>query len=193
MTDPGSAGQDQGSQAEAAAPLVLTLALDPETQAWLESMRRAHFPPARNLVPAHVTLFHALPGEAEAEIIATLSGACAALPPSRVRVGPPRSLGRGVALDIGAPAVAGLRERLAERWRPWLTAQDRQRWRPHATVQNKVTPDRAKALHLALSAMVQAREARAEALLLWRYRGGPWEAVERIPFTAEAYSRDAVL
>jgi hypothetical protein len=172
------------------APLILTLGLDAETQAWLESMRRAHFPPARNLVPAHVTLFHALPGEQAAEIRAVLAAEAVALPPSRVRVGPARSLGRGVALDIGAPVVAALRERLAERWRPWLTAQDRQRWRPHATVQNKVSPEQAKALLLSLEALMPApREAQAETLLLWRYRGGPWEALERIPFAAEAYPR----
>ncbi|TDH62833.1 2'-5' RNA ligase family protein [Dankookia rubra] len=178
---------------EDTAPLILTLGLDAETQAWLESMRRAHFPPARNLVPAHVTLFHALPGEHAKEIQGVLAAEAAALPPSRVRVGPARSLGRGVALEIGAPVVSTLRERLAERWRPWLTAQDRQRWRPHATVQNKVSPDQARALLLALSAMLPAREARAETLLLWRYRGGPWEAVERIPFAAEAYPREVMV
>ena len=175
------------------APLILTLGLDAGTQSWLESMRRAHFPPARNLVPAHVTLFHALPGEQAGAIRAALATEAAVLPPSRVRVGPARSLGRGVALDIGAPAVAALRERLAEHWRPWLTAQDRQRWRPHATVQNKVDPARARALFETLSAMLPTREARAEALLLWRYRGGPWEAVDRMSFAAGARPRDAML
>ncbi|MDO9709565.1 2'-5' RNA ligase family protein [Paracraurococcus lichenis] len=179
--------------AAAVAPLILTLGLDAETQSWLESMRRAHFPPARNLVPAHVTLFHALPGEEAAAIRAVLAEACAALPPSRVRVGPPRSLGRGVAMEIGAPAVATLRDRLAAQWRPWLTAQDRQRWRPHATVQNKVSPERARALYETLAALLPPREARAEALLLWRYRGGPWEPLERFPFTAEAYPREVIL
>lgn len=174
-------------------PLVLTLGLDAPTQSWLEATRRAHFPPARNLVPAHVTLFHALPGEHEADIRDTLAGECTSLPPSRVRVGPARSLGRGVALEIGAPVVAALRERLAERWRPWLTAQDRQRWRPHATVQNKVAPEQARALLVTLEATLPVAEARAEALLLWRYRGGPWEALERLPFTAEAYPRELVL
>lgn len=178
---------------EPSEPLVLSLGLDAATQSWLEAMRRAHFPPARNLVPAHVTLFHALPGEEEAAIRDALAAECAALPPSRVRVGPPRSLGRGVALEIGAPVVAGLRERLAERWRPWLTAQDRQRWRPHATVQNKVAPEQARALLEVLSATLAVREARAEALLLWRYRGGPWEPLGRLPFAAEAYPRAAIL
>src|SRR3712207_924767 len=88
---------------DATTPLILTLGLDSETQSWLDALRRTHFPPARNLVPAHVTLFHALPGEEEAAIRAALAAECATLPPSRVRVGPPRSLGRGVALEIGAP------------------------------------------------------------------------------------------
>ncbi|MBK1657730.1 2'-5' RNA ligase family protein [Paracraurococcus ruber] len=176
-----------------AAPLILTLALDAASQSWLEELRRAHFPPARNLVPAHVTLFHALPGEEVVAILAALAAECTALPPSRVRVGPPRSLGRGVALEIGAPAIARLRDRLAARWRPWLTAQDRQRWQPHATVQNKVSPEAARALLVALSAMLPPREARAEAVLLWRYRGGPWERVARIPFTAGAYPREVIL
>jgi 2'-5' RNA ligase superfamily len=174
-------------------PLILTLGFNPDTQSWLETMRRAHFPPARNLVPAHVTLFHALPGEAAAEIRAALTAECALLPRSRVRIGPPRSLGRGVALDVAAPGVASLRARLAALWRPWLTAQDRQAWRPHATVQNKVAPDVARALLEALAATLPVREARAEALLLWRYRGGPWEAMERFGFSAEAYPRDLVL
>jgi len=43
-------------------PLVLTLALDAASEAWLQALRDAHFPPARNVVPAYVTLFHALPG-----------------------------------------------------------------------------------------------------------------------------------
>ncbi len=178
---------------EDAAPLILTLGLDAATQAWLEAMRRAHFPPARNLVPAHVTLFHALPGEQVAAVADSLAVEAAALPPSRVRIGPPRSLGRGVALEVGAPVVAALRDRLAERWRPWLTAQDRQRWRPHATIQNKVPPEQARALLLALEATLPVAEARAEALLLWRYRGGPWEAVARFAFTAEAYPRESIV
>jgi hypothetical protein len=165
-------------------PLVLTLALDAASQAWLEALRRAHFPPARNLVPAHVTLFHALPGEEIAALRAALAEECAAMPApgEPVRLGPPRLLGRGVALEVHAPGVAALRARLAARWRGRLTRQDAQGWRPHATVQNKVAPEAARALHAALSAALPPREARAEGLLLWHYRGGPWEAAAEFHF-----------
>ena len=42
-------------------PLVLTAALDDETFDWLDGLRRRHFPPERNHLAAHLTLFHALP------------------------------------------------------------------------------------------------------------------------------------
>jgi hypothetical protein len=48
----------------AADPLILTLGLDRASFERFEALRRAHFPPALNRVPAHVTLFHHLPGEA---------------------------------------------------------------------------------------------------------------------------------
>lgn len=167
-------------------PLILTLLLDAESQAWLEALRRAHFPPERNLIPAHVTLFHALPGAEIGTIRATLAEACAALPAEvTVRLGPPRFLGRGVALEVAAPMIAALRRDLATRWQGWLTRQDAQGWRPHATVQNKVAPDQARALHAMLSATLPDREATGAALLLWRYRGGPWDAAGRFDF-AEA-------
>lgn len=169
-----------------APPLILTLALDPATQAWLEALRQAHFPPARNLIPAHVTLFHVLPGTEIQAVLAGLAEACTIFVPCAVRIGPPRFLGRGVALEVSAPEVVALRARLAEAWDAWLTPQDRQGWRPHATVQNKVAPETARALHAALSAELPPREAVAQGLLLWRYLGGPWEAAGRFGFTASA-------
>ena len=166
------------------APLILTLLLDAGTQSWLDALRRAHFPPERSLVPAHVTLFHALPGDELDGVLAALAEECRGAAPGAVRIGPPRSLGRGVALEVAAPEVAALRARLAARWRDRLTPQDRQGWRPHATVQNKVTPERARALRAELAANLPVREGRAEGLLLWRYRGGPWEQAGTFAFTA---------
>jgi hypothetical protein len=91
-------------------------------------------------------------------------------------------LGRGVAFRLEAPEVAGLRARLAREWDGWLVPQDRQPWRPHVTVQNKVTPEVARETLQRLSAGFAPWEARAEGLLLWRYRGGPWEAAGEFPF-----------
>ena len=164
-------------------PLILSLALDAGSFSHFDALRREHFPPALNRIPAHVTLFHHLPGEEEQAVATTLSRACAERGSSEVRVTGLTPLGRGVAFRLQAPEVALLRAELARLWERWLTPQDRQGWRPHVTVQNKVAPDRARDTLARLSAGFAPWEARAEGLLLWRYKGGPWEALGEFPFT----------
>jgi hypothetical protein len=44
-------------------PLILTLKMDRESFSRFEGLRQAHFPPHRNFIPAHLTLFHHLPGD----------------------------------------------------------------------------------------------------------------------------------
>ncbi len=161
--------------------LILTLRLDEASFARFEGERRAHFPPERNFIPAHLTLFHAL--RDEEEVTARLGAVCAATPALSLRVSGLRSLGRGVAYEIEAPELIRLRCDLAAHWHEALTPQDRQGWRPHVTVQNKVAPEAARTLLAELSARFQPWEARGEGLLLWRYLGGPWEALGEFPFT----------
>ncbi len=162
----------------AAAPLLLTLQLTEPAQSVFQALRTRHFPAPRNLVPAHVSLFHALPGAGRAEIVRALH-ALQASPPA-ILVEPPRALGRGVAFPLASPALLALRARLAESWSAWLTRQDRERFRPHVTVQNKVTPELARETLERLQQGFVPWPTEGTALLLWRYLGGPWEAMERI-------------
>lgn len=157
-------------------PLVLTLLLDEATQSRFDGLRRQHFPPERNHLAAHVTVFHALPGDREDAVLADVADLAPAAP-LPMRVSRVRFLGRGVAYDLEGGEAGALRERLAERWRPWLTPQDRQRWRPHVTVQNKVDAAVARDLHARLEREFVPAGAEATGLALWRYRGGPWEPV----------------
>lgn len=156
------------------APLIVTLQLDPESTVFFEAERRRYFPPERNLIPAHVTLFHHLPGEQAARIAADLADAARRQAPFPVEVGGLRLLGKGVAYRLDAPAFAALRGRLERLWHAHLTPQDRQKIAPHVTIQNKVEPALAKKLFERLSASFQPFSARAEGLLLWEYQGGPW-------------------
>jgi hypothetical protein len=165
-----------------AAPLIVTLGLDPAAFARLQAERQAHFPPERNQVPAHLTLFHALPGEEAEAVGRALAAEAAAADPLPLLVAALRFTGRGVAYAVESPALLALRSRLARAFAPWLGAQDRQGWRPHVTVQNKVAPEAARATFGTLQARFAPWEARAEALLLWRYLGGPWEAAGAFPF-----------
>jgi 2'-5' RNA ligase len=163
-------------------PLILTLKLDANAFARLDALRQAHFPPERNFLSAHITLFHALPGVQEVAIRQTLQTISAATPVISLAFPTVRSLGRGVAITVESPALLDLRRQLATTWHDWLGAQDRQRYQPHVTIQNKVTGVVARQLYEKLVASWQPFSGQGEGLLLWRYRGGPWERVIEIPF-----------
>lgn len=157
-------------------PLIVTLLLADADQQRFDRLRAEHFPPERNFLAAHVTLFHALPGEHHDAVRADLAAA-ADRPAFDVAVTGVRSLGRGVAYVLESAELAALRAGLAAEWSPWLTPQDRQRHSPHVTVQNKVEPAVARALRDRLLAGFVPYDVRARGLGLWRYLGGPWEPV----------------
>lgn len=167
--------------APVAEPLIVTLLLDADAQQRFDRLRSAHFPAERNHVAAHVTLFHALPGEQVDAVSADLAEA-AGRPAFDVAVTGLRLLGRGVAYTLEAPELTTLRAGLAAAWAPWLTPQDRQRHAPHVTVQNKVEPAVARALRDRLAAQFVPHRIRARGLRLWRYLGGPWAPVAAYPF-----------
>ncbi len=170
------------------APLILTLLMDEAAFARLDGERRQHFPPARNVIPAHVTLFHHLPGEHRATVAAELDALSRATAPFSVAVVGLRPLGRGVAYRLDSPVLAHLRQGLADRFRDWLTPQDVQRFQPHVTIQNKVEPREARALQARLRATFERRPLAIRGLALWRYLGGPWERIERFPFGSASCS-----
>ncbi len=171
-----------------AAPLILSLGLDADLSETLNDLRRRHFPPARNQLAAHVTLFHHLPGEELDAVSADLVEACAATPPADVTLAKVRFLGKGVALDLTCPPVVELRNRLARQWDRHLTPQDRQRFAPHVTVQNKADPAEARGLYERLRATWSPLTGTATGLLLWHYRGGPWAPAGSFPFAGPVSS-----
>ena len=162
--------------------LILTLAMDEGAFEWFQDLRTRWFPPDRNIVPAHLTLFHNLPGGELERVRDTLRSACAETAPMTLAVQGPWSLGRGVAYRMHSPELNAFRARLAEAFDPWLTPQDRQGFRPHVTVQNKAEPSAARALLEQLQHAFEPFEVGGEGVLLWRYLDGPWEAVDRLPF-----------
>jgi 2'-5' RNA ligase len=165
------------------APLILTLALDPATQAHFDALRQRHFPPAINYLAAHVTLFHHLPGAERAAIAAELTRRARQLPPLPVLVTGLRFLGRGVAFTLENPTLRQLHKELQTTWHAWLTPQDQQKLSPHITVQNKVAPAPARQLLAELTATFQPTQITGTGLRLWAYRGGPWELLQHFPFT----------
>lgn len=159
------------------APLIVTATFGDGDNGWLQEMRRAHYPPQRNRVPAHLTLFHHLPPGAESEVARRLAGYAAAPPPRAVIAGV-MDLGGGTALRVESEELEDIRYDLALALQGLLTPQDRAPWRPHVTVQNKVEPREAKRLQAQLRATLEPRPLAIRGLALWRYRDGPWEAVK---------------
>lgn len=162
--------------------LILTLRFDPATAERLGALRRAYFPPTLNIVPAHLTLFHHLPGLERGPVEAAVRRTASGLRPLPLIFSEARSLGRGVALGVASPDLVSLRAALASRFAPWLTRQDQQGFRPHVTIQNKVSPDEARALHRSLSDGFAPWSGLGTGLLLWRYLNGPWALEAEAPF-----------
>jgi 2'-5' RNA ligase len=163
-------------------PLIVTLALDSENQARFEAERREFFPAHRNQISAHVSLFHALPGEEEAAVRTLLEEIAVRTKPFPVQVDSLMQLGRGVAYRLRSDLLHALHAELRQAWLSWLTPQDRQGFRPHVVVQNKVSPADAKALYARLSAGFVPWQATAVGILLWLYEGGPWTAAGSFGF-----------
>ncbi len=170
------------SPAPGPAPIIVTALFGRADQAAFDALRRAHFPPERNVLAAHLTLFHHLPPSAGPELRRRLTDATRGVRAPVARASGLMSLGRGVAVRIESPGLAAIRRDLCEAFAGSLTPQDAGGWRPHVTVQNKVAPSVARLLLQALSRDFAPREVTISGLACWYYRGGPWEAISRHMF-----------
>ncbi|MFZ4687808.1 MAG: 2'-5' RNA ligase family protein [Polymorphobacter sp.] len=163
-------------------PLILIALFEPGVQARFEALRRAHYPAALNQVPAHVTLFHQLPGREIDAVRRRLKTICAEVAPPPVQVTGLRAQGQGVAFKLQSPVLEDVRAELAAGWDTLLIPQDRAGFRPHLTVQNKATPETARATLRALEAAFVPFASRFVAIALWRYCDGAWEALGSTAF-----------
>jgi len=145
---------------------------------WLQELRRAHFPPERNQVPAHLTLFHHLPPSLEAELGHRLAG-YTATPRPKAMLTAVINLGAGTAFRVESEELEDIRLDLAKAFRGMLTPQDMAPWRAHVTIQNKVEPREAKQLQAQLRATFQPRPLAIRGLASWRYLGGPWKPIKQ--------------
>lgn len=176
-----AAPRTRGDVSTAFAPLIVTAELPPDIYSWANQLRQDHFPPERNFLKAHVTLFHALPPSAEAEVRACLAEMVRRAPvPARVQG--VMKLGKGTALELSSPGMIELWEELAERFHGMLVPQDKHRPRLHITIQNKVSIEEAKALQAELGQRILPRDFAFRGLELHAYRDGPWELLHRWRF-----------
>jgi hypothetical protein len=164
-----------------AGALIVTAELGSSDLAWLDRLRRAHYPADRNLVPAHLTVFHALPPSAEAEVRSTLSRYSSEKPP-RATIEGVLNLGSGVAFRVVSSDLDRIRRELSGHFHGLMGAQDAGGWRPHITIQNKVSANEVRALIADLEREFRPRSLAISGLGLHRYLDGPWERLVAYPF-----------
>lgn len=163
------------------APIIVTALIGEPDFTYLDTLRRAHFPPERNHLRAHLTLFHHLPPSCEIELLQLLKDETRGNDP-QARLFGLINLGGGVAFRVDSPDLDDIRARIAERFAPMLTPQDRNPWRAHITVQNKVKTPEARALLDHLTVDFKPRPLALAGLAAWWYRGGPWEPIAGFAF-----------
>ena len=163
--------------------LIVTAELGKEDFAWLDAQRRRYFPPERNQLPAHLTMFHALPPSVEDELRRELASHAAGPVPRALLAGL-MNLGRGVAYRVVAEDLERIRRKIGTHFHGLLSAQDNQGWRPHVTIMNKAEPAAVRALLRELERGFEPRSLVVRGLALHRYLGGPWEPLGSWPFRA---------
>lgn len=161
-------------------PLILTARPEPAALARFEALRRAHYPAEINRVPAHVSLFHQLPGAEFDAVVDRLRLTAREHQAPAVEVTGPKPLGRGVSLRLRSPGLDALRADLADAWAPLLIPQDRGGFQAHVTIQNKVTPQHARETLAAVAATFSPWSFHVTGIDVWRYLDGPWAHLKTV-------------
>lgn len=169
-------------QPESTPPLILTLRLDSESHEFFTALRKIHFPPERNYLDAHLTLFHHLQDNQHTlEFISSIKHRSFNLEANGMKF-----LGCGVAYAIESAELQSIRGEIAKKLENDLINQDKQGYRPHITIQNKVSPEMAKRLLHNLQMNFQPITIVGLGLDLWQYLGGPWKHHSYHPFEISA-------
>jgi hypothetical protein len=162
-------------------PLLIVAELPADVFAWADALRRAHYPPERNRLGAHVTLFHGLPPSAAGEAVGLLGEMCRR-PPPEARVSGLMDLGGGTAFAIESPAMVALHAEMAERLHGVIQQKDARPLRLHITIQNKVAREQARALQAALGNAPDGPGFRFRGLGLYGWTGRLWQRTRVFPF-----------
>ena len=165
--------------------MILTLGFDSRSFARLAAERERHFPPARNFIQVHVTLFQQLADHAHLRLLADLAAEASTVPVLTFEATGIVDFGGGAAIEVACPSARELQTRLRRRWSDILTPGDDRPRQLHVTVQNKVYRDTARKTQAALRAGFTPWQGLFDRLLLWHYRGGPWEPAKTFPLTGE--------
>ncbi|GAA5835013.1 hypothetical protein JCM9279_007173 [Rhodotorula babjevae] len=176
---------------------ILSLRLSPPLHDALNTLRTRYFPAERLKVPAHLTLFHALPHSELERVCSDAQRVASATPPFTVTTGRAFLLGKNgvaVAPGVGTEEGADVHAQLRAEWEPFLSKQDAKGFKAHWTVQNKVNDeDKVMAAFDEVRDWAKDEGAQGEAngLVLWRYDRGYWRFEREFLFGEAAQKGEA--
>lgn len=168
-------------------PLLVCAELPDDVLAWADGLRRAHYPPERNRLRAHVTLFHGLPPSASDAVEDVLARLAARHAPPEARIAGLMDLGHGTALAVDSPVIAVLHAEIAAALHGLIQQRDARRLRPHITVQAKVGRAEAEALQRELRPRITSCSFRFRGFGLYRWDGALWNFAKLHPFRGKVH------
>ena len=164
------------------APFIVTGELPVDIFSWANGLRTEHFPPERNVLKAHITLFHSFAPSLREELPRFLSRMAGEFARPAAEVTGLMDLGGGTALAVRSSSLLAVRELIADHFWDMLTKQDQGGKKLHITIQNKVSRAEAVALQAELGSRLLQRRFAFTGLGLHLYRGPHWEAVNSWKF-----------
>lgn len=162
--------------------ILILAALPPDIFAWADGLRRKYYPPERNRLPAHVTLFHGLPPSAAGEVQARLQALAAQLPPPAAQITGIMDLHGGTALRIRSAGMEATHAELAAQLHGIVQQRDRHDLQLHITLQHKVPLAQARDLQAQLAKMDYQRSFHFTAFATHRWDGELWRFERKWPF-----------
>lgn len=162
---------------KASAPIIITAMMGAEDHSFFTKIRKIYFPPERNYLDAHITLFHHLPPAHWQEIKRYIIGLTREYEAPLARTDRLLNLGRGVAFHVDSPELMAIRSMIAQNFAGLLIPQDQAKPRLHITVQNKVSAAIAKQTLELLMAEFEAFQVNIIGIAAFHYMGGPWEKI----------------
>ncbi|SMR48784.1 unnamed protein product [Zymoseptoria tritici ST99CH_1A5] len=174
---------------------VLTLQTDRAHHDRMTALREKFFPPERNTVRAHLTLFNALPeSKLDSSVVPLLKEVAAEMGPFKIRVKRPYKMAGGFLVNLspkdGPPPMNKLVDRLRNTWKEegFLSDQDAAKRSVHYTLMNKVT-DKQKVdeAYAEFTSTWNGDEGIVDGLELWKYAKGRWYWAQRFDFTGAPY------
>ena len=172
------------SQDEASS-YILTLQTTEELHISVNNLRQRYFPRKLNKIPAHLTLFHALPGSKLESIRKDPCEVAGSQTSFSLSTGNVKRLKRGVAIFAnGTQSAEKLHGRLRDMWLDWLSEQDGGGFQGHWSVMNKVEDEEAvQRAEKEIAESFMGVKGEAQGLTLWKYEKGFWRFPEQYTFS----------